>query len=190
MNKRDVQESKDEDTTVDHFRDQARIHIGFLKSKSTNCIYLGNIKVRISSKLIRRPHTQSSGSNHRATGLDAKFKYFMIHLNSFRTIPKLQLVTKNPLLVFLGSFRSISSSNYAGTVLKHHDNLDRNMEAKHWELNSSQELTQLLNSELLGTMEQNLPQPFLMVLLSLSGRSRGSRGRHLVWQLRHSIRLG
>ena len=41
-----------------------------------------------------------------------------------------------------------------------------------------------------GTIEQNLPQPFLIVLFGLSGRSRGPRGQHpLVRELSHNIRL-
>ena len=33
-----------------------------------------------------------------------------------------------------------------------------------------------MGSEDLGYIEQNLPQPFLMVLIGLSGRSGGPRG--------------
>ena len=41
-----------------------------------------------------------------------------------------------------------------------------------------------------GTIEQNLPQPFLMVLFGLTGRSRGSMGQcPLVRELRHYIRI-
>ena len=43
----------------------------------------------------------------------------------------------------------------------------------------------------LGSIEQNLLQPFLMVLMGLSCRSGGPRGRcPLVRELRHSIRVG
>ena len=42
-----------------------------------------------------------------------------------------------------------------------------------------------------GSVEQNLPQPFLMLHIVLTGRSGGPRGqRHLVRYLGHSIRLG
>ena len=43
----------------------------------------------------------------------------------------------------------------------------------------------------LGSTEQNLPQPFLMVLIGLSCLSGGTRGqRPLVKKLRYNIRLG
>ena len=47
------------------------------------------------------------------------------------------------------------------------------------------------NGTISGSIEQNLPQPFLMVLIGLSDWSGGPRGqRPLVRELRHSIRLG
>ena len=43
----------------------------------------------------------------------------------------------------------------------------------------------------IGTIEQNLPQPFLNVCFGLSGRSGGLRGQcPLVRELRHNRRLG
>ena len=43
----------------------------------------------------------------------------------------------------------------------------------------------------IGTIEQNLPQPLMVELFGLSGRSKGPRGqRPLVRELRHNIRLG
>ena len=48
-----------------------------------------------------------------------------------------------------------------------------------------------LASTKFGSIEQNLPQPFLMVDIGLTGRRGGPRGqRPLVRELRHSIRLG
>ena len=42
----------------------------------------------------------------------------------------------------------------------------------------------------IGSIEQNLPQPFLRVHMGLTGRSGGPRECPLVRELRHSIRLG
>ena len=43
----------------------------------------------------------------------------------------------------------------------------------------------------IGTIEQNLPQPFLIILFGLSGRIGDPRGqRPLVREFRHNIMLG
>ena len=57
--------------------------------------------------------------------------------------------------------------------------------------NRVRDLAKLKNVKLYGTIKQNLPQLFLKVLFSLSGRSGDPRGQHpLVGELRHNIGSG
>ena len=50
--------------------------------------------------------------------------------------------------------------------------------------------TRLGHIEILGSIEPNLHQPFLIVPIGLSGRSRSPRGRCMGVETRHKVRLG